>query len=113
MNETKGNALSRCLIAAVLMFAGAAHAAAPAKRVVLPDAVTPQHYRIAFTPDAQALTFKGSVEIDVVVHRATDRIVVNVAHQVIESANHPGEPKAPAVSDNKKINKATITEDKK
>ena len=71
MNRMKRHTLSRCSVAALLLIAISAHAAAPARRVVLPDAVTPQHYRIAFTPDAEALTFKGSVEIDVVVHRAT------------------------------------------
>jgi aminopeptidase N len=111
MNRMKGHALSRCLVAGVLMFAGAVQAAAPAKRVVLPDAVTPEHYRIAFTPDAKALTFKGSAEIDVVVRRATDSIVVNVADLVIDSATLAGESKAPAVSYDKKVETATFTFD--
>src|SRR5688500_12915119 len=61
MTRMKRHTLSRCSVAALLLIAISAHAAAPAKRVVLPDAVTPVHYRIAFTPDAQALIFKGSV----------------------------------------------------
>ena len=98
-------------MAALWLVSFAAHAATAGKRVVLPDAVSPEHYRIDFTPDAQALTFKGTAEIDVVVHRATDRIVVNAADLVIDSALLSGESKAPAVSYDKKVETATFTFD--
>ena len=71
--------------------------AAPA-RVVLPDAVTPERYRIDIVPDAEALTFKGTVQIDVTVHSAVDRIVLNGADLVIDNAVVTGIAAAPSVS---------------
>ncbi len=61
-------------------------AAAGGQRVVLPSSVTPHHYRIDITPDAGDLTFKGSVEVDVTVHRAVREIVLNSADLVIDRA---------------------------
>jgi aminopeptidase N len=72
------------------------------KRVVLPTAVTPQHYHVDITPDAQALTFKGRVTIEITVHRTTDTIVLNSADIVIDSAAVSGESAAPAISYDKK-----------
>jgi aminopeptidase N len=94
--------------ALLLLAAGSAYAG---KRVVLPDAVTPQHYRIHFTPDIEGMTFKGSAEIDVIVHRATDRIVLNAADLVIDNASLVGEPKAPRVSSDPAVETATFTFD--
>ena len=54
---------ARCVFAALLVLALPTFAATPAKRVVLPDAVTPEHYRIDFTPDIDGLTFKGTVQL--------------------------------------------------
>ena len=34
-------------------------------REILPDAVTPTHYDLALAPDAEALTFRGTVAITV------------------------------------------------
>jgi aminopeptidase N len=102
------HAISRLAIAALLL-AAQANAAATGKREVLPDAVTPSHYRIDITPDVKALTFKGTVEIDVAVHRATSSIVVNAADLVIDSALLAGEPKPATVSYDQKIQTATFT----
>ena len=90
-----GHGFARCALAAWLVLALPAFAATPAARVVLPDAVTPEHYRIDFTPDIEGLTFKGSVEIDVNVRRATNTIVLNAADLVIDSAALSGESSAP------------------
>ena len=103
--------ISRYSIAASLLFALATNAATAGQRVVLPDAVTPAHYRIDFTPNAAALTFKGSVEIDVVVHRATNSIALNAVDLVIDSASLAGESKAPTVSYDKAIETVTLTFD--
>ncbi len=67
----------------------AAPAATPAARVrvVLPDDVTPEHYRIEITPDAAALRFSGTVQIEVTVHRATSRVVLNSADITIDQAS--------------------------
>jgi aminopeptidase N len=56
------------------------------KEVRLPASVTPRSYRIDFTPDIQALTFRGTVQIDVTVHQRTKSIVLNSADLVIERA---------------------------
>ncbi len=84
--------------AAALVFAAVAPSLAAAQtsaagrhRIVLPDAVTPDHYNLEITPDAKAQTFTGKVRIDVTVHRATDRIVLNAADLVIDSAKLSGE----------------------
>ena len=101
---------------AALAFAGGApmlaHAQpAPASahhRIVLPDAVTPDHYRLEITPDAKAQTFTGKVQIDVTVHRPTDRIVLNAADLVIDHAAVSGESAAPAVSYDEKEQTASF-----
>ena len=104
-----GHGFARCALAAWLVLALPALAATPAARVVLPDAVTPEHYRIDFTPDIEGLTFKGSVEIDVNVRRATNTIVLNAADLVIDSAALSGESSTPAVSLDDKVQTATLT----
>jgi aminopeptidase N len=89
------NCLCLCVLAIVLPHS-AVLAATP--RVVLPDAVTPERYRIDIVPDVEALTFKGTVQIDVTVHSAVDRIVLNGADLIIDSAAVAGVAAAPAVS---------------
>ncbi|HZZ30714.1 MAG TPA: M1 family metallopeptidase, partial [Phenylobacterium sp.] len=55
-------------------------AARPAQtRLTLPDTVTPEHYDIAVTPDAKALTFTGSATIVVRAHKAVRSITLNAA----------------------------------
>jgi aminopeptidase N len=56
------------------------------QRRVLPTEVSPTHYRIDITPDASALTFKGSVQIDITVHQRTRKIVLNDADIAIDQA---------------------------
>jgi aminopeptidase N len=68
------------------------------ERVVLPSAVTPDHYRIDITADAKTLTFQGAVQIDVTVHQQTSTIVLNSADIVIDSAALSGETQALSVS---------------
>ena len=97
------------MLAASWMLALPTFAATPAKRVVLPDTVTPRHYRIDFTPDLGALTFKGTVEIDLDVRRATPAIVLNAADLVIDSASLSGEASAPSVTLDEKIQTVTLT----
>ena len=74
-----------------------------AERVVLPTAVTPDHYRIDITPDAKALTFKGSVEIDLTVHRPTNKLVLNSLDIVIDRAALSGAARAPVISYNERM----------
>jgi aminopeptidase N len=79
--------------------------------VVLPDSVIPESYRIDFTPDIDALTFKGTAEIDVRVQRATDTIELNAADLVIDNVVLVGEPNKPAVSYDPKIQTVSFTFD--
>ena len=73
-----------------------AFAAAP-EREVLPAGVTPQTYRIAIVPDVAALTFKGSVAIDLEVTEPTDRIVLNSVDLAVASAALSGVKAAPKI----------------
>ena len=102
--------MKRLAVCAVLLTV-AAQAMAAGKRIVLPDAVTPESYRIEFTPDSAGLTFKGSVQIDVLVHAATSNIVLNAADLKIDSAMLARETRAAAVSYDDKLQTATFTFD--
>src|SRR5450631_1466163 len=77
-------------------------------RVVLPSSVTPDHYRIDIRPDAAALTFKGSVDVDVTVHRATSEIVLNSADLVIDRASVLGRGAVQAIRYDKEIETASL-----
>jgi aminopeptidase N len=81
---------------------------ATSARVVLPAAVTPDRYRIDITPDAAALTFKGSVQIDLTVHQPSNKIVLNSADIVIDSAALSGAAHAPAISYDERVQTATF-----
>src|SRR5665213_3220564 len=112
MFRSAGRAAVLAFVAVVFQGPALAKAADPGTaahhRVVLPAEVTPDHYRIDITPDAKALTFKGDVEIDLTVHQATDRIVLNAADIVIESAALSGEAAPPAISYDDKVQTATF-----
>jgi aminopeptidase N len=100
------------MAALLLLMASLRAAAATAEnRVVLPDSVTPVSYRIDFTPDMGALTFKGTAEIDVQVNRATNTIELNAADLVIDNVVLAGEPKKPAVGYDEKVQTVTFTFD--
>jgi len=71
-----------------------AAAAARADRIVLPGNVTPDRYRIEITPDAAALSFTGSVAIELTVNAPTHRIVLNgvelvIDHAALDDGNQP------------------------
>jgi aminopeptidase N len=78
------------------------------QRIVLPADVTPLHYDIAVTPDPAALTFTGKVRIDVEVHQATDRIVLNDADIVIDHASLSGQRAAPTISYDAQVQTASF-----
>ena len=82
---------------------------ATANRMILPDDVVPDAYRIAITPHAQQATFDGSVEIDVQVRRRTDRIVLDSAELAIASAAIDAETAAPQVALDAERQRATFT----
>jgi aminopeptidase N len=95
-------------LALVAMVSVGAASAAPADRIVLPTNVSPTHYDIAITPNAAALTFTGSVKIDIDVKQAANRIVLNAADLNFAKVSVSGASAAPAVSYDKTQETATL-----
>jgi len=73
-------------IAAGLTSIFMAYAARAQDRVLLPTDVSPRHYRIEITPDAEAMSFKGVVTIDISIRAPTRQITFNSADIVIDHA---------------------------
>jgi len=108
--------------AAVLVFAAGsalAATAAPAKSTVtaatvttqLPRGVVPTHYDLAFTPDADKLTFAASVKIDIDVAAPTSAITLQAADLTFAKAQIAGVGVA-KVSVDAQAQTATFTFDK-
>ena len=97
------------LVVGVLAFLCAAATAAPANRMILPDDVVPDAYRISITPHIAETTFDGSVEIDVQVRHRTRRIVLDSADLVIASAALDDQTTAPRVALDPHRQRATFT----
>src|SRR5580704_16433357 len=64
--------------------AAPAPAPAPDEPFRLPRTVEPLVYRLTLAPDLDAATFTGTAEVDVVVHEATDELVVNAIELAID-----------------------------
>ena len=97
------------LVAGVLALTCASAIAATPNRMILPDDVVPEAYRIAVTPHAAEARFDGRVEIDVHVRRRTDRIVLDSADLAIASARLDGAPEAPRIALDAERQRATFT----
>ncbi len=82
-------------LAAVLVLASSSVFAAPANRMILPDDVVPDAYRIAITPHIAEATFDGRVEIDLHATHRAKRIVLDSADLAIARATLDGDD-APA-----------------
>ena len=82
---------------------------ASSNRMILPDDVVPDAYRIAITPHADQATFDGSVEIDVQVRRRTERIVLDSAELAIASATLDAETAVPRIALDAERQRATFT----
>ena len=80
-----------------------------ANRMILPDDVVPDAYRIAITPHAAGTAFDGRVEIDVQVRRRTDRIVLDSAELAIASASLDTGADAPRIALDAERQRATFT----
>ena len=59
---------------------------APDEAYRLPRSVEPVTYRLTLEPDLESATFRGSVEIDLVLHEPQESIVLNAAELDIDSA---------------------------
>jgi aminopeptidase N len=100
-----------CAVALALLMSSVTNAAEnlrSGERVVLPADVTPDHYRIEITPNPAALTFTGTVRIDITVHAATRSIVLNSADIVIDRAALAGGPAVSAITYQKGPQTATF-----
>ncbi|CAN5451480.1 M1 family metallopeptidase [soil metagenome] len=111
--------------AAVLVFAaGSAVAATPAApktakpaitaanvTTQLPRGVVPTHYALAFTPDAEKMTFTGSVKININVVKPTSTITLQAADLVFAKAEMAGVGAAKVTVDTE-AQTATFTFDK-
>jgi aminopeptidase N len=93
----------------VLALLGTQAWAATPNRMILPDDVVPDAYRIAITPHIAESTFEGRVEIDVQVRRRTDRIVLDSAELAFESAAIDAETAAPRIALDAGRQRATFT----
>jgi len=100
-------AAARVLLAGSLLLA--THAVAGAPRTVLPDTVEPERYRIDIAPDATALTFSGSVEIDIRVRESVDRIVLNAADLTIDRAAIAGMLESVPVRYDERLQRITLS----
>jgi aminopeptidase N len=80
--------------------------------VRLPASVTPRTYRIDFTPDIQALTFRGTAQIDITVHQPTKNIVLNSADLVIDRAGVLGHGDVRTIRYDTQEQTATLTLDR-
>ena len=97
------------LVAGVLVALCTGALAARSNRMILPDDVVPDAYRIAIAPHAADATFDGRVEIDVRVLRRTNRIVLDSADLAIASATLDSGPAAPRIALDAASQRATFT----
>jgi aminopeptidase N len=96
-----------------LCLPGAVAAAAPAatqhpRRQVLPDNAVPLHYELSLVPDAEALTFSGSVAITIEVVAARPTITLNASGLTLDHAAIDGGPDA-KVSLDPALGRVTLT----
>ena len=97
------------LVVGVLAAACASAMAASSNRMILPDDVVPDAYRIAVTPHAAEARFEGSVEIDLRVRRRTDRIVLDSADLAIAGATLDAVADVPRIALDAERQRATFT----
>ena len=112
--------LSSAAAAVLVLAAGSAMAAGPAARppitaanvtTQLPRGVVPTHYDLAFTPDADKLTFTASVKINVNVVKPTNSITLQAADLTFAKAELTGAGAAKITVD-AEAQTATFTFDK-
>ncbi|HEV2110889.1 MAG TPA: M1 family metallopeptidase [Gammaproteobacteria bacterium] len=103
--------MNSSILLPALLLAATTVTASPAApdRIVLPDDMVPVHYSVSIVPDATALSFLGSVTIDLDVRKPTRTIVLNAADLSFTRVSLKGVAKAPAVSFDKEQETATFT----
>jgi aminopeptidase N len=94
-------------LSSLAMAAGSDAPPAHPVREVLPDAVVPTHYDLAVSPNAEALTFRGTVKISVEVLAATPDVVLNAQGLNFDHATLDGGADARVTLD-EKLGRATL-----
>ncbi len=89
---------SRLVLAFVLSVASLGVSAAEPDRIVLPTEVVPEHYTLTITPDAEHLSFTGTVRIDLTVKQATRTITLNSIDLAFKKVVMPGMTGSPKLS---------------
>ena len=100
---------SRPVLAFALFAAALGASAAAPDRIVLPDNVVPEHYTLTITPDADHLSFTGTVRIDVNVKKATRTITLNSADLAFKRVALQSTKGTPKVSFDTGQQTATLT----
>ncbi|MGD2043904.1 MAG: M1 family metallopeptidase, partial [Acidimicrobiia bacterium] len=77
----------------------------------LPRHTSPSHYDIRLELDLESFTFTGSAGADLVVHEATDELVLNAAELEIESATLSNGIAVGDISYDDSLHRATLTLD--
>jgi aminopeptidase N len=72
------------------------------ERELLPDAVVPVHYDLSLSPDAEALTFRGTAKITVDVRTATPHVVLNAVGLDLDHATLDASGEAIVTKDEKR-----------
>jgi aminopeptidase N len=96
----------KLVLSALLLGGGMAAVAQAEEREILPAGVVPEHYALHISPNASALTFKGTVKVTLDVRTATSDIVLNADGLVIDQAaigKHKG-----SASYDAKLQRATL-----
>jgi aminopeptidase N len=106
--ETMHKNIPRFVLGVLAVLGAHALAAAP-NRMMLPDDVIPDAYRIAITPHIAEATFDGTVEIDVQVRRRTDRVELDSADLAIADVAIDAETAAPRIALDARRQHATFT----
>jgi len=97
------------IAAAFVLSAFVGSGASAAKRIVLPDNVTPSHYDIQIATDAAHMTFTGSVKIEIDAKKASNSIELNAADLAFTHVTLSGEAGSPRIAYDNKEDTATLT----
>ncbi|WP_293372435.1 M1 family metallopeptidase [Phenylobacterium sp.] len=100
--------LGACALISLAGPAFAAHRAATDVRQVLPDTLTPSHYDLKLTPDAEHLTFRGVVTVAGVAAKAGRTVVLNAKGLTLDGVDLDGR-KAASIRLDDKLGRATLT----
>ncbi len=95
-------------LAAPALAAPKAHKSAFDVRQVLPETLAPSHYDLKIVPDAEHLTFKGTLEVTGAAARPGRQIVLNAKGLTFDDVKLDGR-KAASVSLDDKLGRATIS----